>query len=68
MLGRGAFGETFLARWQGREVAVKCVRVKSHDEATSFLREADALAALQHPNVMGYYGECTCSYCRLQDC
>ena len=58
LLGKGTFGETFQGTWRGQEVAVKCVRIKSHDDAASFLREADALSALQHPNIMQFHGAC----------
>ena len=68
VLGKGAFGETHLASWQGQEVAVKCVRLKGHDEAASFLREADALAALQHPNIMGFFGARSAQRACVQTC
>ena len=57
VLGKGSFGETFQGTWRGQDVAVKCVRIKSHDEASSFLREADTLSALHHPNIMQLHGE-----------
>ncbi len=56
VLGEGAFGVTRVGTWRGGDVAVKAVRVGAPSEATSFLREVAALAALRHPNVVGFYG------------
>ena len=56
-LGQGTFGVTRLGAWRGGDVAVKAVRVGAPSEATSFLREVAALAAIRHPNVLGFYGE-----------
>ena len=47
---------TRLGTWRGGDVAVKAVRISAPSEATSFLREVAALAALRHPNVLGFYG------------
>jgi hypothetical protein len=54
-LGRGGMGVVYKARHLGldRIVALKVVRKGSHSEGLQrFLREAQALAALQHPNVV----------------
>ena len=56
VLGEGTFGTTYLARWRGGHVAVKCVKIKARDEAESFLREVHVLACVRHPNVMPFYG------------
>jgi serine/threonine protein kinase len=56
VLGEGTFGQTFRGAWRGGEAAVKCVRIGRASEAASFLREVAVLAALRHPNVMGFYG------------
>ena len=55
-LGQGTFGVTRLGAWRSGDVAVKAVRVSAPSEATSFLREVAALAAIRHPNVLGFYG------------
>lgn len=55
-LGQGTFGVTRMGAWRGGDVAVKAVRVGAPSEATSFLREVAALAAIRHPNVLGFYG------------
>lgn len=46
-----------MGTWRGGDLAVKCVRVAKDSEASSFLREVAALAAIRHPNVMGFFGE-----------
>ncbi|HEB52452.1 MAG TPA: serine/threonine-protein kinase, partial [bacterium] len=59
-VGRGAMGVVYLAedRVLRREVAVKILDARLfHDEAAEqrFRREGEALAALQHPNVVAVY-------------
>ena len=61
-LGSGGMGEVFLATdtQLGRKVAIKLLRLRKQDdplERTRLLREAQALAALNDPNVVGVY-EC----------
>ncbi|KAI8472959.1 MAG: kinase-like protein [Monoraphidium minutum] len=68
LLGAGAFGEVFLARWRGTEVAVKCLSpalllpdgaprgAPAPAAAADLLREAGILAGLRHPNVVAVYG------------
>lgn len=57
-LGKGAMGAVFLARDQhlGREVAIKIMLDTSGAEARArFQREAQALAGVEHPNVVRVY-------------
>jgi tetratricopeptide (TPR) repeat protein/predicted Ser/Thr protein kinase len=64
-LGAGGLGVVYEA-WDPkleRRVAVKLVRPKGRRDANGserFLREAQALARLSHPNVVGVYGVGTC--------
>ena len=61
VLGAGTFGTTYLGRWRGGNVAVKCVQIKQRNEAESFLREVDVLSRVRHPNVMPFYGMSGCT-------
>jgi serine/threonine-protein kinase len=52
-LGTGAMGEVWRARdGAGRAVAVKLLRPPREDEVDRFTREVDAIAAVEHPNVV----------------
>jgi Tol biopolymer transport system component len=60
-LGRGAMGEVYRARDSrlGRDVAIKILPeafALDPDRLKRFEREAQALAALNHPNIAGIYG------------
>ena len=58
-LGEGGVGVVFLARQRvlAREVAIKSVHPKAHPRAAraSLLREARAMAALEHPGIVPVY-------------
>jgi serine/threonine protein kinase len=61
LLGVGAMGEVYRARdlKLGREVAIKIIRQPesaSHNMLARFQREAQILAALNHPNIAAIYG------------
>jgi hypothetical protein len=67
LLGGGAFGEVYLARWAGTEVAVKCLsRLLLISRGSSgktpalamseLLQEASLLASLHHPNIVSCFG------------
>ncbi|GBF93918.1 hypothetical protein Rsub_06167 [Raphidocelis subcapitata] len=69
-LGRGCFGSVWLAKWRGVEVALKemlhqasCAAAGAegkpggHDtNPAEVFSEAEKLASLRHPCVMGFYG------------
>jgi PAS domain S-box-containing protein len=58
-VGRGGMGAVYKARDErlGRLLALKMIRSAGHDAAAAarFLREARAVAALQHPNIVQVY-------------
>jgi serine/threonine protein kinase len=56
-IGRGGMGYVYKARDRrlGREVAVKMLPYISSDRAHRFAAEAEALARLQHPNIVPIY-------------
>ena len=62
-IGRGGMGEVFRARDTKlkREVAIKSLPEAfcgDADRLARFQREAEALAALNHPNITAIYGLC----------
>ena len=60
LIGDGGYADVYLARWQGIEVAVKQLRLKtlSGDLAADFQREATIMAQCQFPYVVRLYGVC----------
>eukprot|EP00882_Tetradesmus_deserticola_P016061 GHRQ01017133.1.p1 GENE.GHRQ01017133.1~~GHRQ01017133.1.p1 ORF type:complete len:500 (+),score=232.61 GHRQ01017133.1:124-1500(+) len=65
-LGGGAFGDVYLCRWHGVEVAVKSLSPSliagdssgnpCADACADLLREAAVLASLHHPNIVSVFG------------
>jgi serine/threonine protein kinase len=65
-LGGGAFGEVYLCRWHGVEVAVKSLSpslisndstgMPCADACADLLKEAAVLASLHHPNIVSVFG------------
>lgn len=51
-------GVVHQATWRGGCVAVKRVQPHSREQATTFVREVEALALLRHPHVMQLYAAC----------
>lgn len=58
VIGRGTFGVVHRATWRGGVCAVKRMTPRSHEQATTFVREVEALALLRHPHVMQLYAAC----------
>ncbi|THH29007.1 hypothetical protein EUX98_g5180 [Antrodiella citrinella] len=62
LVGTGAFGDVFRAKWQGRDVALKTYRMflsPSHDDNQkypAFLREIVMWRQLNHPNIQRFLG------------
>eukprot|EP01086_Lenisia_limosa_P005558 TRINITY_DN2259_c0_g1_i1.p1 TRINITY_DN2259_c0_g1~~TRINITY_DN2259_c0_g1_i1.p1 ORF type:complete len:136 (-),score=8.01 TRINITY_DN2259_c0_g1_i1:444-851(-) len=51
LLGSGSFGEVYLAKWRGIEVAAKVAKLNSEKlDFSSFENEAAILARVRHPN------------------
>jgi serine/threonine protein kinase len=57
-LGRGCFGSVWLAKWRGVEVALKELLNSGGGDTNpvEVFQEAEKLASLRHPCVMGFYG------------
>ena len=67
LIGQGAFGRVYKARWHGSAVAVKmliCQTLKD-DVVVDFRAEVSVLSALRHPNILLFMGACTIAphYC-----
>ena len=63
--------QVLLGRWQLSLVAVKvlkeeCTQQVSSNELANLRREAEMLQALNHPNILRFYGACfTCKPVRI---
>ena len=60
--GEGAYGEVFLGKWLGQDVAIKRFG-KSHSrfhkkKAADFIKEVEVISKLSHPNIVLYMGIC----------
>ena len=60
LIGSGGYGEVYQASWQGVDVAVKQLHLKtlSGDLAKDFEQEANLMAQCQFPHVVRLYGVC----------
>jgi hypothetical protein len=62
VIGKGNFGEVWLATWLGSPVAVKTIlpALQSQEKLVRrFLEEINLMSALHHPNVVLFLGACT---------
>ncbi|CCD72577.1 Tyrosine-protein kinase [Caenorhabditis elegans] len=59
-IGRGQFGEVYLAKWKGVDVAVKSLKPDHSEQLanTQFLEEAKTLTKLSHQNVIHLLAVC----------
>eukprot|EP00210_Caulerpa_lentillifera_P006312 g6029.t1 len=55
-IGEGTFGTTYMGRWHGGNVCIKCIKVDTHQDAVSFYREIEALSCIRHPNILPFLG------------
>lgn len=53
-IGQGAFGNVYRGTWEGTEVA--CKEIKDPEQSQEIKREISTLAALDHPNIVRFYG------------
>jgi len=61
-IGCGGFGEVYLGKWGGVDVAVKriwCSQKDQDEVIASFKVEIAVLTALRHPNIVLFLGACT---------
>lgn len=60
LIGNGGYGDVYKATWQGIDVAVKQLYLKtlSGDLAADFQREATLMAQCQFPHIVRLYGVC----------
>ena len=57
VLGGGSFGTTFIANFNGKEVALKQLHA-SNDEVPKFLKEAKIMSCLMNENIVGFEAVC----------
>mmetsp|Transcript_7721 Transcript_7721/g.28469 ORF Transcript_7721/g.28469 Transcript_7721/m.28469 type:complete len:518 (-) Transcript_7721:208-1761(-) len=58
LIGAGAFGEVYKARWRGTQVAVKKLSKITEEFLKDFETEIAIVQKLHHPNVVQYLGFC----------
>lgn len=62
VIGVGAFGKVYRARWEDNEVAVKVARMDTFEDFSQTLesveKEARLFSILQHRNIVTFYGMC----------
>ncbi|XVF22557.1 hypothetical protein REPUB_Repub12eG0182000 [Reevesia pubescens] len=59
LIGEGAYGEVYLVKWRGTEVAAKTIRssIASNPKAkNTFLKELALWQRLRHPNIVQFLG------------
>ena len=57
VLGGGSFGTNFIAKFNGKEVALKQLRARN-DEVLKFLKEAKIMSCLMYENIVGFEAVC----------
>ena len=61
-VGEGAYGEVYLGKWLGQEVAIKEYG-KNYSrfhkkKVADFIKEVEVISNLRHPNIVLYMGVC----------
>jgi len=60
LIGQGGFGEVYQGRWQGIDVAIKNLYLKTLPSVLKqeFIEEATIMAKCRYPNIVCLYGVC----------
>ena len=53
VLGGGSFGTTFIAKYNGKEVALKQLHARN-DKVPKFLKKPKVMSCLMHENILGF--------------
>lgn len=62
-IGEGGYGDVYLGKWLGQEVAIKqygknTTKKRSTKKTTDFIKEVEVISNLRHPNIVLYMGVC----------
>ena len=58
-IGRGGMGELYLGEWQGKQIAIKKIKldyIKNNVLSNKFIKEINIIASMRHPNILLYMG------------
>ncbi|KAF8413176.1 hypothetical protein HHK36_001152 [Tetracentron sinense] len=59
LIGEGAYGEFYMVKWRGTEVAAKTIRssiASNHRVRSTFMKELALWQRLRHPNIVQFLG------------
>lgn len=61
-VGEGGYGDVFLGKWLGQEVAIKQYgknsKFRNTKKIADFIKEVEVISNLRHPNIVLYMGVC----------
>ena len=62
-IGEGGYGDVYLGKWLGQEVAIKqygknSSKKRTTKKTTDFIKEVEVISNLRHPNIVLYMGVC----------
>src|SRR5690349_4414584 len=57
-IGIGGFAEVFIGKWEGQDIAIKQLHLKSLPTALfqDFINEAEIMAKCRHPSIVTFFG------------
>ena len=58
-IGKGGMGELYLGEWQGKQVAIKKIKlnyIKNNILSNKFINEINIIASMRHPNILLFMG------------